>query len=343
MSQHPKVSVLMPVWNAERYLASAIESILTQTFSDFELVIIDDGSTDRTPIVIRDYHDHRIRRVDNEKNIGITKSLNFGLETVRGEYVARMDADDISSPQRLTRQVECLDANPHVALVTSRASKVDARGARLDVIQTPLTSDILRRRLRIGNCIAHGSVMMRTEAIRLLGGYDESMERAQDYDLWLRLSEKHDLMCLPETLYAWREHEHSVGGRGLAEQQEFAERARLAARRRWAAALVDEVSTERTSVQRAARLSLGLLREEETLLPASSKFTTFLARGWRRYPKAHARWHEAVHIEALERMERILSACVSGWQGPDEATHALARCLTELDQSRRVGPSDTSQ
>jgi glycosyltransferase involved in cell wall biosynthesis len=342
-SQQPKVSVLMPVWNAERYLAGAIESILTQTFANFELLIIDDGSTDRTPIVIRDYHDHRIRRIENEKNIGITKSLNLGLEQVRGEYVARMDADDISSPQRLARQVECLDANPQVALVTSRTSKVDARGARLDVIQTPVESEVLRRRLRIGNCIAHGSVMMRTDALRSIGGYDESMERAQDYDLWLRLSERHDLMSLPETLYAWREHDDSVAGRGLEEQQRFAERARRAARTRWATKLVSEVNAETVSIERGARRTLDLLREEETLLPTSGRVKTLLARAWRRLPRLHMRWYEITHLDALERLERVLAACVSGWQGPEETARALATCIVELDQARRVAPSRGSQ
>jgi glycosyltransferase involved in cell wall biosynthesis len=311
-SQQPKVSVLMPVWNAERYLAGAIESILTQTFANFELLIIDDGSTDRTPIVIRDYHDHRIRRIENEKNIGITKSLNLGLEQVRGEYVARMDADDISSPQRLARQVECLDANPQVALVTSRTSKVDARGARLDVIQTPVESEVLRRRLRIGNCIAHGSVMMRTDA-------------------------------LPETLYAWREHDDSVAGRGLEEQQRFAERARRAARTRWATKLVSEVNAETVSIERGARRTLDLLREEETLLPTSGRVTTLLARAWRRLPRLHMRWYEITHLDALERLERVLAACVSGWQGPEETARALATCIVELDQARRVAPSRGSQ
>ena len=140
----PKVSVLMPVWNGERYLAGAIESILTQTFYDFELLIIDDGSTDRTPLVIRDYHDHRIRRVENEKNIGITKSLNHALELARGQYVARMDADDISSPQRLARQgVAAIEVRQdpaqfpiHVG-VGARESPVQHRGNREYFVANP--------------------------------------------------------------------------------------------------------------------------------------------------------------------------------------------------------------
>src|SRR5258705_775698 len=113
----PQVSVLLPVWNGERHLAAAIESVLGQSFTDFELLIVDDGSTDGSAALIRRYGDERIRLFENEKNLGVTRSLNLGLAQARGRYVARMDADDLSAPERLARQVAFLDSHPEVALV----------------------------------------------------------------------------------------------------------------------------------------------------------------------------------------------------------------------------------
>ena len=228
MSTAPQVSVLMPVWNAERYLAHAIESVLAQTFTDFELLIVDDASTDGTSALIRAYRDRRIRCTANETNLGVTRSLNLGLALARGRYLARMDGDDQSAPERLARQVAFLDAEPRAALVASRARRIDAHGVEVGLLDTPVDNATLRRRLRIGNCIVHGSVMMRTDLVRALGGYDESMERAQDYDLWLRLCERHPIAALPELLYAWRENDEGVGSRHLEEQNRFAERARRA-------------------------------------------------------------------------------------------------------------------
>src|SRR5882672_2663017 len=141
----PKVSVLLPVWNAERYLAGSIESVLDQTFADFELLIVDDASTDGSRALIERYRDRRIRLVENEKNLGVTRSLNLGLERARGRYVARADADDLCAPERLERQVAFLDAHPEVALVASCARWIDEHGAEIGVIDTPSDGETLRR------------------------------------------------------------------------------------------------------------------------------------------------------------------------------------------------------
>ena len=113
----PKLSVIMPAYNAEKYIGEAIESILNQTFTDFEFIIIDDGSSDHTADIIKGFHDERIRFIQNEKNSGVANTLNKGLELSQGEYIARMDADDISLPARFEKQVAFMEANPDVAVV----------------------------------------------------------------------------------------------------------------------------------------------------------------------------------------------------------------------------------
>jgi glycosyltransferase involved in cell wall biosynthesis len=331
----PKVSVVLPVWNAERYLAGAIESVLAQTFTDFELLIVDDGSTDGSAALIRRYRDRRIRRIENEKNLGVTRSLNLGLELARGRYVARMDADDLCAPERLERQVAFLDAHPGVALVASRARWVDALGAEIGVIDTPADGETLRRRLRRGNWIVHGTVMMRAEAVRALGGYNESMERAEDYDLWLRLSERHQIAALPALLYTWRDHGGSVSRRHLEQQSQIAERAQLAARRRWASALASAVVAGRVSAARGARRVLELVWEEETALPVTNRRAALAAACARRAPRVHASWYSLRNLSTLVRLRRILAACAAGRQDPGATCAALLACIGELDPAQR--------
>ena len=332
----PKVSVLLPVWNAERYLAGAIESVLAQSFADFELLIVDDGSTDGSTALIRRYRDRRIRRIENEKNLGVTRSLNLGLELAHGRYVARMDADDLCAPERLERQVAFLDAHPEVALVASRARWVDALGAEIGIIDTPADGETLRRRLRRGNWIVHGTVMMRAEAVRALGGYDESMERAQDYDLWLRLSERHPIAALPDLLYTWRDHGGSVSRRHLEQQNEFAEHARLAARRRWCSALVDEVTAGGVSVGRAARRVLELVWEEETALPVANRRASAGSRLRASRPPPPralvlARQSPRAGAPAADPGRPARRA----GQDPNATSAALLACIAELDSTQR--------
>ena len=122
------VTVLMPVYNAERYLRQAIESILSQTFHDFEFMIINDGSTDSSRDIVLSYHDSRIRLIDNETNIGLPRTLNRGLSLAKGEFIARQDADDESNPDRLAHQVAYLSSHPHVALLGSQCTVIDQHG-----------------------------------------------------------------------------------------------------------------------------------------------------------------------------------------------------------------------
>jgi len=221
----PKVSVVMSVYNGERYLREAVESILNQTFTDFEFIIIDDGSTDSTWQILTAYamRDPRIVLIRNEKNVGLTKSLNKGLALARGEYIARQDADDVSLPQRLERQVAFLDNHAEFALVGCRPLLIDKAGNTSSIKQVPTDWNVLRAALLIENVLCHGSVVLRRVCLETVGFYREFFRAAQDYDLWLRIIEQYPVANLAEPLYRLREHPGSVNRVRWAEQVAFAQ------------------------------------------------------------------------------------------------------------------------
>lgn len=203
-----RLTVLMSVCNGERYVSEAITSILNQTFSGFEFIIIDDGSTDRTPEILRSNDDPRIRVIRNDRNIGLTKSLNIGLEHARGELIARMDADDVSLPERLEKQMRFMESHPGFALVGSSAELIDENHRQIGkrcVKQYPGYSDLL-----LSNQFIHGSVLMRKTVLDEVGKYDEDIRYAQDYDLWLRISKDHKMVNLPGCLYRLRLHKDAI-------------------------------------------------------------------------------------------------------------------------------------
>ncbi len=203
----PKVSILLAVYNGARYLSEAIESILAQTFADWEFIIIDDASKDATPEVLNRYTDPRIVRLHNDKNLGLARSLNRGLSLARGEYIARQDADDVSLPQRLAQQVAYLEVEPRTGLVGTTAIWTNEAGETSEIWQQPINNAQIQERLLQYCCFMHGSVMMRRQALTEVGGgYAEDMRTAQDYDLWLRISEQWDVAILPEPLYCYRWH-----------------------------------------------------------------------------------------------------------------------------------------
>lgn len=220
----PKVTVLMSVYNGERFLPQAIDSILTQSYHDFEFLIIDDGSNDRSREIIQSYNDKRIRLINNRENIGLTASLNKGLELAGGEYIARMDADDVSYPQRLEVQVEFLENNPAVALLGAWAEVVDEDGKTIKVWRYPAGDCAIRWRLLTRNCLVHSSVMYRKDKVRDAGGYNSSLKFAQDYELWAKLSGTARIRQLPRVLITHRRFmPGSVGDKHLAEQHKAGE------------------------------------------------------------------------------------------------------------------------
>ncbi|MEX2006657.1 MAG: glycosyltransferase [Candidatus Saccharimonadales bacterium] len=225
----PKVTVLMPVYNGQRYLKQAIEGILNQTYKDFEFLIIDDGSTDKSKSIIRRYakKDPRIRLI-SRPNKGLVATLNEGLDKASGEYIARMDCDDISLKKRLKIEVEYLDANPDVALVGSNYTIVDEHGKRLVDTNVFTHPDDLKLCLVTCNQYGHGSVMIRKSALNKVGNYDKGVGHLEDYDLWIRISHVAKVANIEEPLYQWRKTADSITGANLELQiqQTFARRDR---------------------------------------------------------------------------------------------------------------------
>jgi len=208
----------MPVYNSERYLDQAVESILGQTFSDFEFLITDDGSTDSSPAKLRRYaeRDSRIR-LTSRSNTGYVKALIETVPLARGKYIARMDADDISLPERFERQVRFLEQNPEYAVVGSKVLLIDSDGALLKYMgERQHHEEIDGAHMRgEGGAIIHPAAMIRTEAMHAIGGY--RLLRDEDLDLFLRLAEHGKVANLPEVLLHYRQHSQSVGHQHYAE------------------------------------------------------------------------------------------------------------------------------
>lgn len=207
-----KLSVIMSVFNGERYLASAIDSILAQSFRDFEFLIVDDGSTDQTAQILEDFaaKDARIRVIRHAKNKGLTPALNGMIAAAKGEYLARMDGDDISLPDRFARQIAWLDAHPECGVLGTSYWVIDPEGRRRLACYYENDHDFLTWYLCFQNPLAHPSVMGRTELFRRVGGYCEKAHYSEDYELWWRLSRITKLGSLPELLLELRQHSSCV-------------------------------------------------------------------------------------------------------------------------------------
>lgn len=215
----PKVTVLMPVYNGEKYLRSAIESILDQDLKDFEFIIINDGSTDRSLEIIRSYTDPRIRLVQNEKNIGLVNTLNKGIELALGEYIVRMDCDDLSMKNRLSAQVSFMDNNKTIGVSGSYYYLLlDGKKALTDF---PLKEEEMKC-FMIFNCpIAHPTAIIRNSLLKEENlRYRPEYAHSEDFDLWSRISEKYELANISEVLLNYRVHANQITGNiHLAEQR----------------------------------------------------------------------------------------------------------------------------
>jgi len=228
----PSVTVLMTVFNNEKYLKQAVCSILDQTFCDFEFIIVDDGSTDGAPEILSRLakQDDRIRLIRGP-NRGIANASNQGLSLARGEIIARMDSDDVSVATRLEHQVEFLRSHPDVVACSGWYTYMDAQGRRLTTIRMPVSDEEIQASCLQGNpALCHGCVAMRRTAVETAGRYDPSFIAAVDLDLYLRLGEVGKLANLPEVLLQVRLHSASIGGGGRNVQYELA---RGACERAW--------------------------------------------------------------------------------------------------------------
>ncbi len=205
---NPKVTVLMPVYNGERYLREAMDSVLAQTFTDFEFLIINDGSTDCSVEIIRSYDDPRIRLVHNEKNLKLVATLNKGFDLARGEYVARMDCDDISLPTRLARQVEFMEAHPEVGVCGTWAKEIDSEGKILRIWKSPVGGE-MKKYIWRPTPIIHPTALFRRPVFERFK-YDHNYIHAEDLELWQRISNTVRLDNLNEFLHLYRIHITSV-------------------------------------------------------------------------------------------------------------------------------------
>jgi glycosyltransferase involved in cell wall biosynthesis len=213
----PKVSVLMNVFNGVAYVRDAITSILTQTFPDFELIVVDDGSTDGTSQVLSTIHDPRLRVV-RQANRGIAPTCAAHLPLCRGEYVARMDADDLARVDRLQRQVGFLDEHPEHTLCGSSLLIIDELARVVGRREYPVEDDAVRAVLLDFNPFAQSAVMFRREAALTAGGYDSAAHYVEDYDLWLRMARRGRVHNLPEPLVAYRLHGEASKVKGTKRQ-----------------------------------------------------------------------------------------------------------------------------
>jgi len=216
---NPKISVILAVHNGQRYLSDAIDSILNQTFSDFELIIINDGSRDKTQYIIDSYKDPRIVVIKNESNEGAVASRNKGIMLSRGSYVAIQDADDKSFPEKFSKQVKILDENPNVGAVGSYFIFSDMAGREFYTALVPCDNKTIQERLILEFIFCHCTLMFRAGHLKNLGGYRRELFLSEDYDMVLRVAEISQIVNIPEALYSYRLNLNSSSIKKRCEQR----------------------------------------------------------------------------------------------------------------------------
>jgi glycosyltransferase involved in cell wall biosynthesis len=211
------ITVILPTYNCEKFINECIDSILTQTYPNFELLIIDDCSTDNTVNLIKQYKDERIKLTVKEKNTGYTDSLNWGIENANGEYIARMDGDDVCLPTRFEEQVKVMIENPKVSICGSWAKVLGTDG----YIKVPETNEQVFKRFLFQNAIVHPSLMFRKEVFSNYK-YERDFEPAEDFYLWTKLIFDYDFYNIQKPLLLYRKHETNVSKRREKQQKEKA-------------------------------------------------------------------------------------------------------------------------
>lgn len=270
----PFVTVLMAVYNGQKYLKQAVDSVLGQTFEDFEFIIINDGSTDDTQAVIESYTDSRLVVVQNETNLGLARSLNNGLRLARGKYIARMDCDDISRPERLDKQVSFLEKKPDVAVCGSHVHAFNSKSS--DVWKYPILPEMVKSCLIFNSSLAHPAVVIRKSAFYDSNlQYDVNFKQAQDYELWARASKFLKLANIDEVLLEYRLHEGQVGQKYKKNQHETANSVRRI--------LLSELGVSPTPVEMEVHLALATSR-----IPHSRRFVLEADRWLRKLRHANS-------------------------------------------------------
>jgi len=206
---HPKISVITSVYNNESYLAESIQSILDQTLTDFEFIIINDASTDKSLNIIKSFPDPRIKVINNSKNLGLTKSLNLGLHQATGQYIARLDADDIAFPNRFKTQYNFMESNSDITLCGSNAELINETGTVIGSKKKTIDSLAIKFKIIFTNPFTHSSLFFRRD---IVDKYNEEFIHSQDYELTSRLIKKHNLTNIPEVLIKHRLSDQSITG-----------------------------------------------------------------------------------------------------------------------------------
>lgn len=205
-----KISVLIAVYDGEKYLHEAIDSVLSQTFQDFELIIVNDGSRDKTLEILRSYKDRRIIIINNEKNIGLIDSLNKGLAIARGKYVARIDHDDIALPNRFQEQYDFMEKNSDIDVVGSWTECIDTEGKHLKISRNATDPWAVRYEFLFNNIMFHSSIFFRTQKIKENGGYSHDFIHSEDYEMYSRPGKELKCANIPKVLFKLRLHSSSI-------------------------------------------------------------------------------------------------------------------------------------
>jgi hypothetical protein len=213
----------MAVRDGEGWLAAALNSLWAQSMADFELVVVDDASSDGTAAILDSQSDGRLHRLRNDRPLGLAASLNRALDHARAPLVARHDADDLSRPDRMARQTAMFDVDPSLALVGSAYRVIDAAGEVNAICRHPSHPWAIRWQMLFHNAFCHSSVMARRDALERAGRYDETLEAAQDYDLWARVMVEGGVANVDDTLVDWRQHASAVSSTRAARQQAIAD------------------------------------------------------------------------------------------------------------------------
>ena len=204
------ITVLMPTYHSADFVSMAIESILSQSYQDFELLIIDDASTDRTSEICKKYTDKRIRFIQNPKNLGLIATLNIGINEARMPYIARLDGDDVARKDRLSKQIKIITQHPKNVLCSSQTRVIDTSGKIIGGGSWSFFPESIFVNLHFRNCLAHSTVLFKKEAALAVGGYPLHALNAEDFALWHRLAQIGRVEFIPEPLVHWRTHPGSI-------------------------------------------------------------------------------------------------------------------------------------
>jgi glycosyltransferase involved in cell wall biosynthesis len=263
----PLVSVVMSVFNGQTFLRDAIDSILNQTMGDFEFLIIDDGSKDDTGTILSNYADRDPRiRIVQQENRGRAQSLNIGINFAQGQYIARMDADDIALPNRIIRQIDYLEKNDNVGVLGGAYELIDIDGQVLKLVRPPRHDSEIRALMVRYNPMCHPAIMMRKELVLACGGYRRAFLDADDYDLFLRMGERCELANLDKVVLKYRVHANQVSMQNMEHQTMCVLAARAAASLRRSRGVDLTSGVEVITPDLLARLGLSTVEIQQAIV-----------------------------------------------------------------------------